>query len=91
MTVQDTTTPVITAMPMSVTIAAKREAKKQPSTGGTVDFASQLSASDTVDGTFTPTATPSSGSFFPLGTTMVTVIAKDKHGNASAPRTFPVT
>lgn len=90
-TVQDTTTPVITAMPMSVTIAAQKGSKKQPSTGGTVDFASQLSASDTVDGTFTPTATPSSGSFFPLGTTMVTVIAKDKHGNASAPRTFPVT
>jgi sugar lactone lactonase YvrE len=89
-TVQDTTPPVITAMPVSITVGAPKARKGQPQ-GTTVDFASQLSATDTVDGTFTPTATPVSGSLFPLGSTVVSVTAKDKHGNMSAPRTFMLT
>jgi hypothetical protein len=81
---------MITAMPTSITVGAQKAPKGQPQ-GATVSFASQLSATDIVDGTFTPTASPPSGSFFPLGSTMVSVTARDKQGNASAARTFMVT
>jgi hypothetical protein len=89
-TVHDTTAPVITAMPASITVGAQKAAKGQPK-GATVSFASQLSATDIVDGTFVPTASPASGSFFPLGSTTVSVTARDKQGNASAARTFVLT
>jgi hypothetical protein len=48
-----------------------------------------VTASDTVDGTVTPTCTPASGTDFPLGTTTVTCRAQDRHGNATA-TSFPV-
>jgi hypothetical protein len=90
-TVQDTTPPVITAMPTSITVAKQKTGKGQPQ-GAIVNFASQLAALDIVDGTFIPSTTPASGSFFALGTTTpVTVTATDHAGNTSAPRTFMVT
>ncbi|MCP3027625.1 HYR domain-containing protein, partial [Halobacillus sp. A5] len=39
----------------------------------------------------TSTCTPASGSFFPVGTTLVTCIATDASGNESEPCTFEVT
>jgi N-acetylneuraminic acid mutarotase len=89
-TIQDTTPPTITSIPTSITVG-KQKAKKGQQQGATVDFASQLSAIDIVDGSVTPTATPSSGSFFGLGSTTVTVTATDKQGNTSAPQMFTVT
>ena len=81
---------MITAIPASITVAKRKTAKGRPQ-GATVNFASQLSATDIVDGAVTPQADPPSGSFFPLGSTTVSVTAKDKHGNISAARTFTVT
>jgi HYR domain/Putative Ig domain/Galactose oxidase, central domain len=89
-TVQDTTPPVITAMPTSITVAKQKAAKGRPQ-GAIVNFASQLAATDIVDGTFIPSSTPASGSFFPLGSTTVTVTATDHAGNMSASKTFTVT
>jgi len=88
-TVQDTTPPVITAIPASITVAKRKTAKGRPQ-GATVNFASQLSATDIVDGPVTATANPPSGSFFPLGTTAVVVTAADSHGN-TATASFTVT
>jgi hypothetical protein len=88
--VQDTALPVITAMPVSITVAKQKVAKGLPQ-GAIVNFANQLAATDIVDGTFVPSAVPASGSFFPLGTTTVTVTAKDHAGNMSPPKTFTVT
>src|SRR4029077_12393349 len=82
--------PVITAIPSSITVGKAKVAKGQPQ-GAIVDFSNQLAATDIVDGTFVPSAVPASGSFFPAGTTTVTVTAKDHAGNMSPPRTFTVT
>jgi hypothetical protein len=49
-----------------------------------------VSATDAVDGPVAATAIPASGSQFPLGTTTVTVTAKDKAGN-TATKTFTIT
>ena len=88
-TVQDTTPPVITAIPTSITVAKHKTAKGRPQ-GATVNFASQLSATDIVDGPVTARANPPSGSFFPLGSTAVGVTATDSHGNTTT-ASFTVT
>ena len=80
-TVQDTTKPTIT-VPGATTVEATG-----PS-GAAVAFSA--SASDLVDGSITPSCSPSSGSTFALGTTTVTCTATDKHGN-SASAGFAVT
>ena len=81
-TVQDTTPPVIT-VPSNITVQVNRG-----QTSAVVTFA--VSAHDTVDGNVTATATPPSGSTFPIGTTSVTVTAHDSHGNFAA-KSFSVT
>jgi hypothetical protein len=47
-------------------------------------------ASDIVDGSIPMACDPPSGSFFPLGKTVVKCAATDKHGNRSATETFTV-
>jgi len=56
--------------------------------GAVVDF--DVSASDNFDTAPQVTCTPPSGSFFPLGTTLVTCTALDASGNPSAPVSFNV-
>jgi hypothetical protein len=80
-TVQDTTPPTIT-VPANITAEATSGA------GAAVTFTA--SASDLVDGPVSVTASPASGSLFPLGTTTVTVTATDAHGN-TASKSFKVT
>src|SRR6185437_5157683 len=77
----DTTAPLIT-VPASITTAAASVS------GAVITFS--VSATDLVDGTITATASPVSGSLFPIGTNTVTVTASDAHNN-SATNTFLVT
>ena len=77
----DTTPPVIT-VPANVTVEATGP------NGAAVTFA--VSATDNVDGTITPTCTPSSGAAFPLNTTTVTCTATDSSGNRAS-ASFTVT
>ena len=46
--------------------------------------------SDLVDGSGTASCSPASGSFFPVGDTLVTCAATDTHGNAAQSTTFTV-
>lgn len=71
-TVRDTTGPVITTTDTIV-------AEATSAAGATVTFTS--SATDLVSGTVTATATPASGSVFPIGNTTVSVTAIDTAGN----------
>jgi hypothetical protein len=80
-TVQDTTPPVIT-VPANITVTIKR--------GNSAVVTFSVSAHDLVDGNVAATATPPSGSTFPVGTTSVTVMAHDSHGNFAA-KSFSVT
>lgn len=61
-----------------------------PNVGVVVDFASDVTATDVVDGPLTPTCNPSSGSTFVLGSTTVTCTATDTHGNTGS-ASFVVT
>ncbi len=78
-TVRDTTPPVIAAQP-NLTVEATSAA------GAVVNFAP--TAADSVSAA-TVTTSPASGSTFPLGTTTVTITAKDAANN-TATRTFTV-
>ncbi|HWA86751.1 MAG TPA: HYR domain-containing protein [Opitutus sp.] len=80
-TVQDTTPPTI-AIPANIVAEATSAA------GAVVNFSP--TASDLVDGAVSVTASPASGSVFPLGTTPVTLTSTDAHGN-TATSTFTVT
>jgi len=76
----DTTGPVITT-PGNLVVSG--------SAGGAV-VSFEVSAVDAISGTALATATPPSGSFFPVGNTTVTVTASDAAGNPST-ATFIVT
>lgn len=78
--VRDTTAPMI-SVPSNLDIGTLNL------TGATASFA--VSANDLVDGSVTATATPASGSLFPVGTNIVTVTAADSRGN-SGTNTFVV-
>ena len=82
-TVQDTTPPVITSVPAPAPFEATSAA------GAVVTYAPAV-AYDAV-GPVTYSYSKSSGSTFAIGTTTVTVTAKDAYGNVSAPKTFTVT
>ena len=75
--VQDTTPPVISSVPATITIEATGPA-------GAVATFTTPTATDLVDPNPTISATPSSGSTFPLGTTTVTVTASDHSGNTNS-------
>jgi len=78
----DTTPPVVTA-PADTTQEAIGSV-------GNVVIYSGGSAIDLIDGIIIPTCTPSSGSTFPLGDTIVTCIATDSAGNVGSD-SFTVT
>jgi alpha-tubulin suppressor-like RCC1 family protein len=77
----DVTPPVIT-VPADITVEATS------SSGAAVTFA--VSATDSHDGPVAASASPASGSVFPLGATTVSVTAEDAAGNEST-KTFVVT
>ncbi len=81
-TVRDTTPPVITSVSPNLTVEATS------SSGANVTYAA-ATATDAV-GPVTFSYSKSSGSKFAIGTTTVTVTAKDAYGNTST-RTFTVT
>jgi hypothetical protein len=84
-TVVDTTPPTLCPLPNISVLAAGPG-------GGPVSFAT--CADDLVDGHITSTTSINcdhlSGSFFPIGKTVVTCSATDRHGNASLPASFTV-
>jgi HYR domain. len=81
-TVQDTTPPSVTP-PANVSDSATEPSGKAVTYGA-------ATATDLVDGSLTPTCTPSSGSLFPIGTTTVVCTATDSHGNTGS-ASFTVT
>jgi hypothetical protein len=83
--VQDTNAPFVNVpfQPFS--------ARATSAAGATVNFGSAVSAFDSVDGTITPSCTPSSGATFAIGSTTVSCQATDAHGNQSQTKTFTVT
>ena len=81
-TVRDTTPPVITTVSPNLTVEATS------ASGASVTYAA-ATATDAV-GPVTLSYSKSSGSTFAIGTTTVTVTAKDAYGNSST-RTFTVT
>jgi hypothetical protein len=80
-TVRDTTPPKL-SVPKNISVSTSS------ATGTKVTF--QAEAEDTVSKKVTITYSPASGSNFPIGTTVVTVTAKDAAGN-TAKGTFTVT
>ncbi len=82
-TVQDTTPPVFSNVPADITQTIVS------GTGAVVTF-TLPTATDTVSGNRTVTASPASGSTFPVGTTTVTFSASDAAGNPAS-TTFKVT
>lgn len=80
--VMDTTAPVIAAH-ANISVTTNNIL-------GTIATYSSPATSDTVDGAGTATCTPASGSFFPVGDTIVTCSASDTHGNTAQPVTFIV-
>lgn len=85
-TVSDTTPPSIT-VPPTQTVPKQKGVKRGRKEGAIVTFT--VGAFDLVDGPVVATASPASGSFFPLGETTVNVTATDSCGNESN-RTFVV-
>ncbi len=77
----DTTPPVVT-VPANITV------NSTSASGVAVTFTA--SATDNLDGSLTPTCSPTSGSTFPVGTTTVTCHATDSHGNTGT-ASFTVT
>jgi hypothetical protein len=80
--VVDTTSPVIAAH-ADVAVTTNN-------TLGSIVTYSSPATSDAVDGPGTASCSSPSGSFFPVGDTLVTCNATDVHGNAAQPITFNV-
>jgi HYR domain len=82
-TVQDTTPP-------TVSVPSGASGTTTTPGGTAVVTWSPATASDTVDGSLTPTCNHNSGDSFPVGTTTVTCTATDSHGNTGS-KSFDVT
>ena len=82
-TVRDTIAPFLNVPSQFMTNATS-------ASGAAVNFLGPVSAFDSVDGSVTPSCTPSTGSNFPIGSTQVSCTATDAHGNTSLPKTFTV-
>lgn len=80
-TVRDTTAPTLT-VPSNITVDATSPA------GAVVTFTA--TATDLVDGSVTPSCSPSSGTTFHAGDTTVTCTATDSRHNTSASKSFTV-
>ena len=80
-TVTDTVAPVLSVSPVT--------AEATSAAGAVVTL--PVTATDSVDATPTISCTPASGSTFPIGVTLVSCVAVDDSGNASAAATFTVT
>jgi len=80
----DTTPPQVVFTPSDTVVA------HTTGTGTTVDFASQVSATDDRDPNPQVTCNPQSGSWFPLGLTYVICTATDNTGNTSYPATLRI-
>lgn len=74
-TVVDTTPPTLN-LPGDLTVTAEN------ASGAVVNFT--VSANDSVDGSVAVSCSPTSGSLFALGTTLVTCSATDSHGNTAS-------
>lgn len=83
-TVTDTTKPVLSGTPGSVSVEAT-------SPSGTVVTYTPPTATDNADASPTVTCSPASGSTFPLGATPVSCSAQDDNGNTSDSDGFTVT
>jgi hypothetical protein len=79
---------VVDRTPPAVTVPAAITGEATGPSGASVVYTA--AAVDGVDGTVPATCVPSSGSIFPLGSTLVTCTAGDAAGN-SASKTFTVT
>jgi hypothetical protein len=84
---KEITVSVVDTTPPTITVPEDIVKEATGPDGAAVTFS--ISATDLVDGNITPTASPASGSTFPLGTTTVTVTAEDAHHNP-ANKTFTV-
>ena len=82
-TVQDTTGPVVTPPSAPAPVA-------QSGACTTVIFNDTATADDLVDGIWTFTCTPASGSCFPVASTYIDCSTDDSHGNSSGPAGFNV-
>ena len=79
---------VVDTTPPTVTVPANKVVEATGPSGAAVTFSA--SASDLVDGSLATSCTPSGGSTFSLGTTVVTCSATDAHGNTGS-NTFDVS
>ncbi len=84
----DWTAPVVAALDDLEVAADGDDADDRNRPGAVVEFAPV--ATDNFDAEPAVACTPESGSFFPLGTTVVSCAARDASGNPSAPVTFSV-
>jgi hypothetical protein len=85
----DWTAPAITAPDDLDVVVDTGDSVDRDRAGAVVEFAPAVT--DNLDSEPVVSCTPESGSFFPLGTTVVTCGARDASGNASSMVTFGVT
>ncbi len=86
----DWTAPQLPALDDLEVVADASQSADRQRPGAEVDWADPA-ATDNLDPAPATVCAPASGSFFPLGATVVTCAARDASGNLSAPVSFTVT